>query len=50
MVCKKNINVTMRLLVISYNILLLWQLINRKHIVSIPELLRCHTSIMVNFN
>ena len=40
----------MRFQVIPQNIPLLWQLINHKHIVYIPELLRCHTIIMVNFN
>ena len=32
----------MRLQVLPQNIPLLWQLINHKHSVSIPELLRCH--------
>ena len=45
-----NRNVAMRLQVLPQNIPLLWQLINHKHIVYIPELLRCHTIIMVNFN
>ena len=40
----------MRLQVHPQNIPLLWQLINHKHIVYIPELLRCHTIIMENFN
>ena len=46
---KININVAMRLQVLPQNIALLWQLINHKHIVSIPELLRCHTIIMAGF-
>ena len=36
--------------VLPQNIPLLWQLINHKHIAYIPELLRYHTIIMVNFN
>ena len=40
----------MRLQVLPQNIPLLWQLINHKHIVYIPELLRCHTIIQVIFN
>ena len=40
----------MRLYDLPQNIPLLWQLINHKHIVYIPELLRCYTIIMVNFN
>ena len=47
---KNNVNVAMRLQVLPQNIPLLWQLINHKHIVYIPELLRCHTIIMVHFN
>ena len=47
---KDNVNVAMHLQVLSQNIPLLWQLNNHKHIVYIPELLRCHTIIMVNFN
>ena len=47
---KYNVNVAMHLQVLPQNILLLWQLINHKHIVSISELLRCYTIIMVNFN
>ena len=47
---KNNVNVAMRLQVLLQNIPLLWQLINHKHIVYIPELLRRHTIIMVNFN
>ena len=43
-------NVAMHLQVIQRNIPLLWQLINHKHIVSIPELPRCHIIIMMNFN
>ena len=46
---KNNVNVAMRLQVLQQNIPLLWQLINHKRIVYIPELLRCHTVIMVNF-
>ena len=42
-----NINVAMHLQVLPQNIPLLWQLINYKHIVSIPGLLRCHTIIML---
>ena len=38
----------MHLEVLQRNIPLLWQLNNHKHIVSIPELLRCHTIILVN--
>ena len=40
----------MRLQGLPQSIPLLWQLINHKHIVSILELLRCHTIITVNFN
>ena len=40
----------MHLQVLPENIPLLWQLINHKHIAYIPELLRYHTIIMVNFN
>ena len=47
---KNHINVAMRLQVLPQNTPLLWQLINHKHIVSIPDLPRCHTIIMVNFN
>ena len=47
---KNNVNVAMYLPGLSQNIQLLWQLIDHKHIVSIPELLRCYTIIMVNFN
>ena len=47
---KNNIKAAMRLQALSQNIPLLRQLINSKHIVSIPELLRCHTIIMVNFS
>ena len=39
----------MHLQVLPQNSPLLWQLIDHKHIVSIPELLRCYTIIMVNF-
>ena len=47
---QNNVNVAMHLQILLQNIPLLWQLINHKHIVYIPELLRCHTIIMVNFN
>ena len=47
---KISINGATHLQVLPQNILLLWQLINHKHIVYIPELLRYHTIIMVNFN
>ena len=47
---KNNVNVAMRLQVLPQNIPLLWQLINHIHIVYIPELLRCHTIIKMNFN
>ena len=47
---KNNVNVAMHPQVLQQNIPLLWELINHKHIVYIPELLRCHTIIMVNFN
>ena len=47
---KSNINVAIRLQVLPQNIPLPWEPIDHKHIVSIPELLRCHTIIMVNFN
>ena len=47
---KNNINVAMRLQAFPQNIPLLWHLINHKYIVSILELLTCHTIIMVNFN
>ena len=47
---KNSVNVAMHLQVFPQNILLLWQLINHKHIVYIPELLRCYTISMVNFN
>ena len=43
-----NVNVAIHLQVLQQNIPLLWQLINQKHIVYIPELLRCYTIIMVN--
>ena len=46
---KININVAMLLQVLPQIIPLLWQLISHKHIVFIPELLRCHTIIMVNY-
>ena len=38
----------MRLQVLAQSTPLLWQLINHKHIVYIPELLRCHTINMLN--
>ena len=47
---KNSVNVAMHLQVLPQNIPLLWQLINHKHIVYIPELLRCDTISMVNFN
>ena len=47
---KNNENVAVHLQVLPQNILLLWQLIKHKHVVSIPEWLRCHTIIMVNLN
>ena len=47
---KNNVNVAMHLQVLPQNIPLLWQLVNHKHIVYIPELLRYYTIIMVNFN
>ena len=47
---KININAATHLQVLPQNIQLPWQLINHKHIVYIPELLRCHTIIMLNFN
>ena len=47
---KNNINVAMHLQVLPLNMTLLWQLINHKHTVSNPELPKCHTIIMVNFN
>ena len=47
---KFNINAAMHLQVLPQNIRLLWQLINHKHIVYIPELLICHTITMVNFD
>ena len=47
---KININAAMHLQVLPQNNWLLWQLINHKHIVYIPELLRCHTITMVNFD
>ena len=47
---KNSVNVAMHLQVLPQNIPLLWQLINYKHIVYIPELLRYYTISMVNFN
>ena len=47
---KNSVNVAMHLQVLPQNIRLLWQLINHKHIVYIPELLRCHTISMVSCN
>ena len=45
--CKNEV---MHLLVLPQNTLLLWQLYNHKHIGSIPELLICHTIIVMTFN
>ena len=47
---KNSVNVAMHLRVLPQNIPLLLQLINHKHIVYIPELLRCYTISMVNFS
>ena len=47
---KNSVNVAMHLKVLPQNIPLLWQLINHKHFVYIPELLRCYTISMVSFN
>ena len=47
---KNSVNVAMHLQVLPQNIPLLWQLINHKHNVYIPELLRCNTISMLNFN
>ena len=47
---KNSVNVAMHLQVLPQNIPLLWQLINHKNIVKIPELLRCYTISMVSFN
>ena len=47
---KNSVNVAMHLQVLPQNIPLLWQLIDHKHIVYIPELLRCSYISMVNFN
>ena len=47
---KNSENVAMHLQVLPQNIPLLWQLISHKHIVYIPELLRCYTISMVNLN
>ena len=47
---KNSVNMAMHLQVLPQNIPLLWQLINHKHIVYIPELLRCFTISMANFN
>ena len=47
---KNSENVVMHLQVLPQNIPLLWQLINHRHIVYIPELLRCFTINMVNSN
>ena len=47
---KNSVNVAMHLQVLPQNIPLLWQLINHKHIVCIPELLGCYTISMVSFN
>ena len=43
---KNNKNMAMRLQALPQNMPLLKQLINHKFIVSIPELMRCHTIIM----
>ena len=47
---KNSVNVAMHLQVLPQKNPLLWQLINDKHIVYIPELLRCYTISMANFN
>ena len=47
---KNSVNVAMHFQVLPQNIPLLWQLINHKHIVYIPDLLRCYTISMVNLN
>ena len=47
---KSNENVVMHLQVPQQNTTLLWQLNSQKHIGPIPELLRCRTIIVVNFN
>ena len=47
---KNSVKVAMHLQVLPQNILLLWQRINHKHIVYIPELLRCYTISMVILN
>ena len=49
---KNSLYMAMRLQVLPQNIPLLWQLINHKYIVSVPELLTWHTIniIMANFN
>ena len=47
---KNSVNVAMPIQVLPQNIPLLWQLINHKHVVYYPELLRCNTISMVNFN
>ena len=46
MYAKNTTNAAMHLEVLQQNIPLLWQLINHKHIVSIPEFIRCHTIII----
>ena len=45
-----NINAATRLQVLPQNTLLQWQITNHKHIISIPELPRYHTIIMVTYN
>ena len=47
---KNSVNVAVHFQVLPQNIPFLLQLINHKHIVYIPELLRCYTISMVNFN
>ena len=47
---KININMATHLQVLPQNIRLLWQLINHKHIAYIPELLKCYTIFIVNFD
>ena len=47
---KNNVNGVMCLQVPPQNIPLIWQLINLKHFVSISELPRCYTIVMVNNN
>ena len=47
---KNSVNVAVHIQVLLQNAPLLWQLINHKNIVYIPELLSCYTISMVNFN